>query len=103
VSDKEPIPFAYRPEATARLRKGWAGARCDGQPMSTVNRTPAQINDLKLLCVGCPILKRCGQWGVNLGSREDVDEVMAGMTRKERDQVRRIIKARRAGTKEKAA
>jgi hypothetical protein len=103
MTRKEPIPFPYRPEATTHLREGWAGAHCDGRSMSTVNRTLTQINALKLLCVGCPVIKRCGTWGVNLAAREDVDEVMAGMTRKERDQVRSVLAARRAAAKENAA
>lgn len=96
-----PVPNAYRPEATAHLRNTPRGAHCDGRDMSTVARTPAQIRDLKLLCVGCPINTPCGQWAVGLSSREDVDEIAAGMTREERGQVRVELARRRVAKIEK--
>lgn len=99
-------PDAYRPEATAHLRDPWDGAHCEGVDMSTIGRTPAQIRDLKLRCVGgagCPRLLRCGQWGIGLKGREDPEETVAGMTREERIRVRRIINARRIAAKETAA
>jgi hypothetical protein len=89
------VPNAYRPEVTEHLRNIPRGAHCDGRDMSTTARTPAQIRDLKLLCVGCPINKQCGQWAVGMSKREDVDEIAAGMTREERDQVRRELARRR--------
>jgi hypothetical protein len=98
------VPDAYRPEATAHLRDSWDGAHCENQSMSTTNLAPTQINDLKLICVGCPVLKRCGQWGIGvLAGREDADEVIAGMTRSERSQVRKVITTRRTAAKETAA
>jgi hypothetical protein len=91
----------YRPEATTHLRTSWDGAHCEGADMSAAGRTPAQIRDLKLLCVGrneCPRLQRCGQYAINkLTDRDDSDDVAAGMTREERVQVRAIIDARRRG------
>jgi hypothetical protein len=95
------VPNAYRPEVTAHLRNIPGGAHCTGRDMSTIARTPAQINDLKLLCDGCPINKRCGQGAIRLSKREDIEEVAAGMTREERDQVRRELARRRASKIEK--
>src|SRR4051812_10731887 len=92
---------AYRPEAAAHLRNAPRGAHCDGRDMSTINRTPAQIRNLKLLCVGCPLNKQCGQWAIALSSREDVDEIAAGMTREERGRVRSVLIRRRVAKTEK--
>ena len=94
---------AYRPEATTHLQDSWDGAHCEGVDMSTVNRTPGQVRDLKLLCVGCPVNQRCGQWGIGIKGKEDAEEIIAGMTRDERIQVRRIISGRRNAAKRRAA
>jgi hypothetical protein len=91
---------AYRPDASTHLREPWDGIHCEGVDMSTTSRTPAQIRDLKLLCVGrieCPSLRRCGRYVINnLTDRDDSDDVAAGMTREERVEVRAVLEARRA-------
>ena len=97
------LPDVYRPAATAHFRGNWDDARCQGHDMSTDGRTAAQIRDLKLRCVGCPVIKRCGQWAIRLTGREDVNEVAGGMTREERAQVRTVLNARRTVREEKAA
>lgn len=95
-------PRIYRPEATVHLQNSWAGAHCEGADMTTPGRTPGQIRDLKLICVGCPRLQRCGQYVINrLANRDDSDDIAAGMTRDERIQVRRVIAERRAAKSEK--
>lgn len=95
------VPNVYRPEATAHLRNLPGGAHCTGRDMSTIDHTPAQIADLKRICDGCPINKQCGQGAIRLSTREDIDEIAAGMTREERAQVRLELARRRVANIEK--
>lgn len=53
------------------------------------------VNAAKRLCRNCPVIQQCGEKTFRLDPRADPDMVIAGLTKKERDAIRRGIQARR--------
>lgn len=53
----------------------------------------------KALCAGCPVIQQCGENTFRLDRHADPEMVIAGLTKKERDSIRRQIKARRQKNK----
>jgi hypothetical protein len=80
----------------AAVREGAAGdwrhdAACKGQ-LEAMFPGRGQSADLGLeLCHACPVQHQCGQWSTSLG--DELHGTAAGMTRDDRAQVRRMIRA----------
>jgi hypothetical protein len=80
----------------AAVREGAAGdwrhdAACKGQ-LEAMFPERGRSADLGLeLCHACPVQDQCGQWSTSLG--DELHGTAAGMTRDDRAQVRRMIRA----------
>lgn len=71
-------------------------AACAGRWTLMQGTEDGDVEAAKALCESCPVWEACRAWVLSLPPREDVEGVAGGLTRDERDKIRRRIRRAKA-------